>query len=394
MKSWLRISTTAAACLLLLSLIVILAVDKPQALSAPSTTYATKVKSTGYTSSAVCGQCHTEIYKNWRNSLHALAVKDPIFQAAYAEVIMDGIPGAKRLCLTCHAPTTYVTNDLDLSDGLSKEGVTCDFCHTVTDVHIGSRSKPFEVKPGRVKRGPVEKTSSPAHKIENSPLHRSAEFCGSCHEFKGANGVTIIGTYSEWRDSSHARRGIVCQDCHMRVTSAKAVKAGVGGSGHAAHMHDVPGGHSVSQLRKAVRVSIKSLKQAGDLVTAVVSLTNSGSGHCVPTGLPSRKLVLHLKVLNPEKVVGFQDRVVLQKVMAGADDKTLTGDAAIMLSSTRIVSDNRLRPGETRNLTFRFTKPRWTRVTVEAKLFYLYEPKVLKTERMSVEMAGDEKDVQ
>ncbi len=324
--------------------------------------------------------------------MHALAVKDPIFQASYVEVMMEEGPEAQKLCLRCHAPTTYFTHDFDMSEDITKEGVTCDFCHTLTSVRVGHRTKPFEVQPGRVKRGPYANASSPAHDTERSGLFRSAELCGSCHEYKGKNGVTIIGTFGEWRDSPQAKRGITCQKCHMAATSSKAAKDGMG-STHPAYSHDVPGGHSVDQLRKAVRVSIKELKVSGDKVKAVVSLTNVGSGHCVPTGMPSRKLILTLTAVNPRKKVVFQDKVVIEKVMANSSGKTLRGDTAIMLRSASIKKDNRLRPGETRNLTFRFTKPRWTRITVEAKVVYQYEPKTLKTVRMAVEMGSDKKDV-
>lgn len=149
----------------------------------------------------------------------------------------------------------------------------------------------------------------------------------------------------------------------------------------------------MDQLRKAVKVKIKDIKQSGSKVTVILSVTNFGSGHCVPTGLPSRKLVVRFKALNPEKKVVYEGNEVLQKVMADSNGKVLTDDAALMMHSFRIVRDNRLRPGETRDLTFHFTKPLWTRITVEARVIYVYEPKVLKSESMSVEMASDKKDV-
>jgi hypothetical protein len=34
-------------------------------------------------------------------------------------------------------------------------GVSCDFC-TITDVDLSNRDHPFDLKPGRVKRGPLE----------------------------------------------------------------------------------------------------------------------------------------------------------------------------------------------------------------------------------------------
>ncbi len=37
----------------------------------------------GYTSSEVCAKCHEDIYRTWKNSLHALSLSDPVFDAAY-----------------------------------------------------------------------------------------------------------------------------------------------------------------------------------------------------------------------------------------------------------------------------------------------------------------------
>jgi len=45
-----------------------------------STEYA-GVKKEGYTESKTCGACHTVIYKEWKNSLHASSISDPQLNA-------------------------------------------------------------------------------------------------------------------------------------------------------------------------------------------------------------------------------------------------------------------------------------------------------------------------
>ena len=45
-----------------------------------------------------CGQCHQEIYEEWKTSIHAHAYKDPFFQAYWNKD--DNI----WICLNCHTP--------------------------------------------------------------------------------------------------------------------------------------------------------------------------------------------------------------------------------------------------------------------------------------------------
>jgi len=49
-----------------------------------STEY-TSVKKEGYTESQTCGACHTVIYKEWKNSLHASSISDPQLNAEKSE---------------------------------------------------------------------------------------------------------------------------------------------------------------------------------------------------------------------------------------------------------------------------------------------------------------------
>lgn len=216
MKTLLKLGKSAAWCLVCLA--AALALSSSGRLSYGGDAQAARVSSSGYTSSAVCGQCHTAIYNNWRNSLHALAIKDPIFQAAYIQVLMDEGPQAKKLCLRCHAPTTFLTKDFDLSQQISKEGVTCDFCHTLVKVNAGNRTKPFDPAPGRIKRGPFVNAKSPAHETKKSSLYRSANLCGACHQFVAENGVPIMDTWGGMAGK------LICQARHYLPTLSYAVR--------------------------------------------------------------------------------------------------------------------------------------------------------------------------
>ena len=52
----------------------------------------------GLTPSRECGKCHKDIYSAWKNSLHAQAVSNPVFRAAYLQAFFADSLEAKRKC--------------------------------------------------------------------------------------------------------------------------------------------------------------------------------------------------------------------------------------------------------------------------------------------------------
>ncbi len=97
-----------------------------------------------FTSSEICGKCHQDIYKAWNeDSAHARSVTDPLFRGAVGRMRDD----ETHLCMMCHAPTTLVTEDYAGEMALTAEGITCDFCHSIKAVRLGSRL-PFELDVG------------------------------------------------------------------------------------------------------------------------------------------------------------------------------------------------------------------------------------------------------
>ncbi|MGB6368703.1 MAG: multiheme c-type cytochrome, partial [Thermoanaerobaculia bacterium] len=73
----------------------------------------------GYTSARVCGECHSDIYESWKNSLHAFSLTDPIFDTAYMQAVKEAGEEARRVCLRCHAPMTMVNGDYELREGVT-----------------------------------------------------------------------------------------------------------------------------------------------------------------------------------------------------------------------------------------------------------------------------------
>src|SRR3989338_992359 len=217
-----------------------------------------KVEQQGFTSSSVCQNCHSEIFKSWSNSMHASSVSDSVFDASFLQAIKNKGEEARKYCLSCHSPTTRITGDYFLKSDISKEGVTCDFCHTINSVNLDKNHPEIESLPGVMIRGPLSDISSPAHNVQKSVLHLKSELCAGCHELKGENGVQILSTYSEWKESPYMKRDIQCQNCHMpELFGVSIVNSDVKATQNFAKDHAVLGGHSQIKLSKAASVSTK-----------------------------------------------------------------------------------------------------------------------------------------
>lgn len=362
-----------------------------------------EARSNPYTSAKVCANCHEDIHRMWSRSLHAMALEDPVFDVVYMQVLKATEGKARTFCLRCHAPTTRVSRDFSLRDAVTREGVTCDFCHTITVVDMKNRTEPYTFRPGAVKFGPLGGTTSPEHLTSLSRIHETSELCGGCHELVARNGTVIMGTYSEWKESPYAARGVQCQDCHMpTVAGATTVRADVKVSTKRVNKHDLQGGHSVEQVRRAARVEILEVRKSSESVLVKVRVTNVGSGHKMPTGIPTRKVLLVGRLKDARGAILREVTLTYQKLLADAQRNPLDTDADIFLKANAVLMDNRLGPQESRieQLVFPVTRditedqviggrtyPR--NLSVEVGLTYSYTPLILKPADMVQEMAID-----
>lgn len=339
--------------------------------------------------SARCGRCHEQIYKMWQRSLHGAALTDPIFEASYMRAYLDTAGGAKSICLRCHAPVATVTGDLDLKNPASREGITCDYCHSIVSVDLERRDRPFKVVLDGVKRGPFGDSKSSAHGVALSELHLSAEFCAGCHEYANEDGLPILSTYSEWRVSPQAAQGKTCQKCHMPLGEGDTVRPGVGTSRKGINLHDISGGHSSEQVRRSATAKILRVeRQAPTSAVVEVEIANVGSGHSIPTGMPTRKLILEVVLFCDGKEVQRFERPY-QRVLLDRHGQPITDDHRAILEARTVRDDNRLRAGERRIERFFAAVPSKGALRAEMKFRYYYAPELLLRESMSIEIAAD-----
>lgn len=324
-----------------------------------------------------CANCHQERYDEWSRSMHALAVNDPIFEAAYLRALQSD-PKYRNYCLACHSPTTRITNDFNLTKSISVEGITCSFCHTVTGVENNN----YTFNQDNPIQGPYRDSKTDAHASVYSPLHTKSEFCAGCHEFS-MNGVPISETYTEWKEGPYAAEGKQCQDCHMETKTGVAAKNGT--IREKVFQHFWYGGHTGQFLEKAFQIE-SSVQMTGNRVKVALNITNNNVGHMIPSGLPSRKVVLDFNARDEQGRVIFSDQKVYAKTLVDQ----YGNEASDFWKAVSIAKDNRFKPRESRIEVFEFDVPDGTgKLYIQATLTYRLEAEIItkETESVNVELA-------
>lgn len=323
-----------------------------------------------YTSAEECGACHEAIHRTWSEGPHAGAASGDEFLAGLEQAVEQG--AERSACVWCHAPTTLITGDVALRDAISREGITCDFCHTVADVDMARPGHPFELAPGDVKRGPFEYAESVGHGTAYSTLHKSSPLlCAACHEYRNAAGVAVLSTYSDWKSGPYPLRGVTCQECHMAPVPGTTVKKGIKAPSliRVINQHRIVGGSARSQLDRGLEVKISSMSRSGGSASLTVAVTNAAAGHPIPGGLSTKSLVLAVGVEVEGGDLLHRREKVYRRELKDERGQVLNTVPDLFLRATSVGRDNRLRPQETREERFTVPLPQGARAIV-ARLEY------------------------
>ena len=192
-----------------------------------------------------------------------------------------------------------------------------------------------------------------------------------------------MSTWSEWKASPYPKEGKTCQNCHM---PAMGWIVGEDGKIKRINEHDLSRGRTSKKVVESAELRIKKISRAGDQLTVKVQVENVGSGHCLPTGMPSRRVTLEVEIHSGGRMIDQQFRIY-QKVVGDASGRKLSLDADIKLRGRRILSDNRLRPREPRDEVFTFTVDPRSRFKVRTALNYSYSPLLLKKQSMKINIS-------
>lgn len=219
--------------------------ENPFAPSNAKTVNSQFIPQTEFIPAARCGECHRETHREWNESAHRNAFREPFYQANVEHLIRDRGIAATRHCESCHNPPALFSGALSKNAKMKRpfddEGVTCSVCHsieTVTTEGIGS----YTINtPAILVRENGERVRDAANEeiIENieshrravmRPLLKTAEFCAGCHksaivpELNGRKWFRTFSVYDEWQQSAFSAQSVQplnkrpfqnCQSCHM-----------------------------------------------------------------------------------------------------------------------------------------------------------------------------------
>jgi hypothetical protein len=320
-----------------------------------------------------CNGCHMKLYEQWRQSAHAHAVSDELFQKTVAFAVEDlggpNNPDAQAIqafCFKCHSPIGFLIGEVPPESAIAVSGVSCDFCHTVSGSN-GTGNGSFINTPGNVKRGPFVDAISPAHETTLSIFLTQSEFCGTCHDvFHPTNGLPLEETYTEWKNSPYPAKNVQCQHCMMPVMKNTSIAVD-GPTRPVVFGHTFPGGNFADGdaagarklLRSAAKVELTTdLKSAkpGEPVFVTVKVTNTGAGHKLPTGLAEvRNLWLEINAID---LKGNTTSLYEERYVTVLEDAEGKHDGTVPVwRAVKIFSDNRIAPDETRTYEKSFKIP-------------------------------------
>jgi hypothetical protein len=297
-----------------------------------------------------CGVCHPRQFAELKGALHLASHTDPLYRALAELARKEAGPKVYAFCSGCHSPAGVLTGLIPATPDRklpveAKAGVTCDVCHQISALTgaAGPWKEPanasFTIEQGMVKFGNYgDVAENRSHSGQKKDFFGASELCASCHTvIQPLNGFHIETTYDEWKAGIFSRKGIQCQDCHMRtVEEAQRVAATLqpvvligksvpDGADRPIHRHYFVGGNAnadflaggkthaqiaEARLKGAARLEIRAPAKtaAGKDLLLEVLVYNVAAGHNIPSAVTElRRMWVDLQVRDAHGKVLFRN---------------------------------------------------------------------------------------
>lgn len=297
---------------------------------------------------ALCTRCHAPMAKAHAHEIGSLALLDGITQGGDGDET-----GGNEYVRMSDAARTAAAH-------LARDGVSCTVCHQITPKGFGTDASfagNFEINDEHRIYGPHESPflmpmlRHTGKRATESKHILKSELCATCHtlvhDTRDGNGEhTEQSPYLEWRNSEF-RDTQSCQECHVPTKSVDGLTLVArivhrpNGSEWNTQMrvpfgrHVFVGGNTLLppifmanreelgvkapdeafratleatrlQLRESTaKVTIGELRRDGDRLEVPIEVKNE-CGHKFPTGYPSRRAWLHVRVLDAKDRVAFE----------------------------------------------------------------------------------------
>jgi hypothetical protein len=284
------------------------------------------------------------MYDEWTDSAHAHADDSPAFTAMRKQA-------SEPSCERCHAPLVLLKEPPAFA---AREAVSCEICHRIASVTVAEPMSRMELLLAHeTKLGPRCDPSKPYfHRASCSPLFKKPELCAACHQLfqppVGGGALLPVHTeYADFQKTQYAAKGKSCQSCHMPGVRAELAigereRDGVPNHGFLGDAGKLRG----SALKAAVSASWKA-----GWAELNLKVTNARAGHAIPAGSPGRELLIRVSAHDDNGQELERKERAFGRSLADAE-----GRAAPFYLASRVGSDTRLMPGETRREVFSFDR--------------------------------------
>jgi tetratricopeptide (TPR) repeat protein len=232
-----------------------------------------------FTDSETCGECHKDIYEQWKGSMHHFASFNNQFYRKSIEY-MQSVVGTQpsKWCAGCHDHAVFFNGRFDrpIKDQIdtpeAHAGLACTSCHAIVHVDSSMGNGGFTVAYPPMHELATSKNKyiravnhfltylnpEPHRRVFMKPFMRqdAPEFCSGCHKvhldvpvnqyrwFRGFN------DYDNWQASGVSGQGArsfyypqtssTCKDCHMPLVDSKDP----GNRNGKVHSHRFPGANT------------------------------------------------------------------------------------------------------------------------------------------------------
>ncbi|MEW6071690.1 MAG: multiheme c-type cytochrome [Planctomycetota bacterium] len=300
-----------------------------------------------------CQRCHPDVHERWSNSVHRFSsFNNPAYLAAVREtrkvaLERDGDVQASRFCAGCHDLVPFFSgafDDPEFDDQghpTADKGITCTGCHAITNINSPRGNGDYTIEepihyPFAYAGNPLlqwlnrqlVKANPEFHKRTFlKPLHRTTEFCGSCHKvhlpaelnhYRWLRGQNHYDSFLLSGVSGHGAQSFYypekaepsCNNCHMKPRASDDFAAhDLDGNGTLeVHDHQFPSANTAVPLlvgrgpevveehrafnEGVMRLDIFGIKDGGTIDGALTAPVRPE----VPALLPGRSYLLEIVV--------------------------------------------------------------------------------------------------
>lgn len=338
-----------------------------------------------------CRECHQDTHDSWQMSAHRFSsFNNPVYAFSVRKTreflqARDGHVQGVRFCAGCHDPVPFFSGAMDQADfgsageKTAQAGITCSACHSITHINSTRGNADYTIEeplhyPFTFSEHPslqwinrtLIKAKPSFHKQTFlKPLHKSTEFCGSCHKvhlpeelngYKWLRGQNHYDSFLLSGVSGHGIRSFYyppkaeenCNGCHMELMASEDFGAAVNAqTGElSVHGHQFPAANTalphftsvpieankeqIKMLEGSLRVDLFGVREGGRIDGKLIAPIESGKVMLEPGKTYLLEVVIRTLKLGHHFTQGTADSNQVWVSLQAKGDEQLIGESGFL----------------------------------------------------------------